>query len=155
MHLWGEKDVDWKGINDAAEYIGESLRWWRVPVTTYKEKYGTVRVYCGLGLWDLHQLTHPGYVYNQWPEWAWKLQFTWPAKILVFVLNGFFCPAHRIVYRYYYWRARRKWPHLAEEIYRGCDHHELLGARIAKVGKSNIIWWPEWDEEPTEENPYG
>ena len=47
MHEWGDKDVDWDGINDAAEFIADRLtdhfeHW----VQQYKEKYGTVRVYC-------------------------------------------------------------------------------------------------------------
>ena len=90
MHYWGDKDVDWDGINDAAAFIGQGLRrWGRVDVTTYKEKYGMVCVYCTLGLTSLHQLTHPGYCFCQWPEWAWKLQFTWFAKLLVRALNLF------------------------------------------------------------------
>jgi len=41
MHSWGDEGVDWKGINEAARYIGVNLRrWGRVGVTQYKEKYG-------------------------------------------------------------------------------------------------------------------
>ena len=85
MHVWGDKDVDWQGIDDAASYIGDGLRFWgRVSVSQYKEKYGTVRVYCSLGLWDWHQLTHPGYAFNQWPKWLWPLNFKgqWLMRLL-------------------------------------------------------------------------
>ena len=46
FHHWGDKGVDWAGINDAAEYIGTSLERWGVCVHQYKEKFGTIRVYC-------------------------------------------------------------------------------------------------------------
>lgn len=136
MHLWGDPGVDWDGIDDAAEYIGENLRkWGRVNVTQYKEKYGMVRVYCYLGLGDLHQLTHPGYCYNQWPEWAWRAQFTCPAKFLVNFLNFFFFPYHKWLYRFLYKRALERanaphgkilFPHLREEILACADYGELL-----------------------------
>ena len=74
MHFWGDEDVDWKGIGDAAEYIGKGLRkWGRINVVQYKEKFGTVRVYCSLGIWSLHELTHPGHCYCRYPAWLWYL----------------------------------------------------------------------------------
>lgn len=47
MHTWGDKDVDWQGINDAADWIGEQLqshnKYWVYQV---KEKWGMAVVYC-------------------------------------------------------------------------------------------------------------
>lgn len=61
MHTWGDEGVDWDGINDAAEFIGTELkRRARIGVTQYKEKFGTVRVYCSLGWYNLHSIIYPG-----------------------------------------------------------------------------------------------
>lgn len=149
MHQWGNESVDWAGIDAAAEFIGQGLRrWGRINVNQWKEKYGTVRVYCSLGVSWWPQLTHPGYVYLQWPR---RLDFIsyprgwWnPFRWGLWLLNKIAVPYHVWLYRRYYQEARRRWPHLAQEIYRGCDYHELLGARVT----NHIIWWPEWDEEP-------
>jgi hypothetical protein len=152
MHLWGEEDVDWAGIDDAAAFIGEGLRWWRVDVRQYKEKFGTVRVYCTLGVTSLHQLTHPGHVYRRWKSgWWWKQDCCagWVKRLLT-VVNWVAVPLHKALYRWYYRRARARWPHLAQEISRGADFPELLGAKLKVTHPSGggIIWWPEWDEEP-------
>jgi hypothetical protein len=38
MHNWGDDGVDWNGINDAANFIGNSLLFWgRINVSQYKE----------------------------------------------------------------------------------------------------------------------
>lgn len=147
MHQWGDETVDWGGINAAAEYIGEGLRFWRVDIRDWKEKFGEVRIYCSLGLTWWPQLTHPGHVYNRWPR---RLDFiVYPGRWSPFswglrLANLAVVPFHVWLYRRYYRKARERWPHLAQEIYRGCDYHELLGARVT----DHIIWWPEWDEEP-------
>ena len=44
MHAWGEPGVDWVGISEAAEYIGDYLRKRGLAVLGVKEKYGEVRV---------------------------------------------------------------------------------------------------------------
>lgn len=126
MHYWGDEGVDWEGIDNAASYIGDGLRFWgRVSVQQYKEKYGTVRVYCSLGLHDWHQLTHPGYAYNQWPRWLWPLNFK--GEWLKRLLNRGVYPFHCWLYRRYYKEAVRRWPHLREEILSVADYDELLG----------------------------
>ena len=66
------------------------------------------------------------------------------AILLVRLLNVFVRPLHVWLCRRYYRRARERWPHLAEEIYRGADWPELLGAKVT----NHVIWWPEWDKEP-------
>jgi hypothetical protein len=127
MHLWGDKDVDWDGINDAADYIGLTLRKWRVPVRGWKEKYGTVRVECDLGWASLHDITHPGHCYMRYRSkllialsnamsraWWWRPVFHLSRTI------------HKRVYRRVYRNAVRRWPHLAREILDMADHQELL-----------------------------
>jgi hypothetical protein len=125
MHFWGEPGVDWAGISAAAEYIGLGLRrWGRVSVTDYKEKYGSARCYLSLGLHDWHQLTHPGYVYRQWPGWLWPLNFR--GRWLLRLLNCVVLPYHIWLYRRYYRKAVERWPHLREEILCAADYPKLL-----------------------------
>lgn len=53
MHTWGQLDSQGRDIccrvGDAAEYIGSWLRKWARIDLTWKEKYGTVRIYCSFG----------------------------------------------------------------------------------------------------------
>jgi len=60
MHCWGDENVDWKGIDDSVHYIGRGLvKWGRMSVHQYKEKFGTVRIYMGgLGFHSLKKSFH-------------------------------------------------------------------------------------------------
>ena len=137
MHQYGDENVDWKGINDAAEYIGLGLlKWGRLDVRQWKEKFGTVRVYCSFGINSWNQLTHPGDVFYRWPRWTWRFQQS-PGWFFV-LLNKLVVPYQKWLYRHFYAYALLRWPHLAKEILKGCDYHELLGAEII----DQTIWWP-------------
>lgn len=149
MHSWSDRDVDWGGINDAARFIALRLRFWRVDVRDYKEKWGTVRVYCSLGIGWWPQLTHPGHVFLRWPRCldfiAYGSYKKWsPLYWLLRLLNLVVVPFHKWLYVSTYAAARKRWPHLAQEIYRCADYYELLGAEVDET--SGIIWWPEWDQ---------
>lgn len=134
MHSWGDPGIDWKGIGDAAWFIADNLRkWGRVPVRDWKEKYGTVRVYCNFGWTQLHDITHPGYVYARYPQWLWSLDIWYFSKIIS-LLNLVVIPYQQWLYTYLYGRAIRKWPHLRLEILAGADWSELL----SKYGVHNI-----------------
>jgi hypothetical protein len=150
MHQWGDEDVDWKGIDDAGRYIAKNLLWWRVDVRDWKEKFGTIRVYCSLGIGWWPQLTHPGHVYNRWPRWLDFIAYggynRWnPLYWALRGINVVAVPLHVWVYKRYYRKACEKWPHLKQEILRCADFHELLGAKVTY----QTIWWPEFDKEPT------
>jgi hypothetical protein len=147
MHTWGEENVDWAGINDAAQFIAKRLQYWRVDVRDWKEKYGTVRIYCSFGLRWWQSLTHPGHVWLRWPRWLNFVNYPTPRSPFYWLLrlvNYAIVPFHVWLYKRTYLEARRRWPHLAQEIYRGSDYSELLGARVTNY----YIWWPEWDKEP-------
>jgi len=126
MHDWSDKSVDFNGIDKAAEYIGLNLiKWGRVNVRQYKEKFGTVRVYCSFGWYQLFNVTHPGYHYNRYPIWLWNLDCLWLSKIFP-LLNFIIVPLQEKLYTYCYRRAIKKWPHLRKEILSGADYSELL-----------------------------
>lgn len=121
MHNWGDKDVDWDGINYSAHYIGSNLRrFGRVSATQYKEKFGTVRVYINkFGVRTLHDITHPGYV-------AYQYKFA-DTKIIPDWINiNVIIPYHKFLYRYLYKKMVNKYPHLREEILCCADYNELL-----------------------------
>lgn len=126
MHRWGDTDVDWKGVSEAACFIGVRLRRWaRINVCQYKEKWGQVRVYCSLGWCQIHDITHPGHAYNRYPKWLWKLDCKygfWIARLL----NWAVVPFHKWFYRQTYKKAVKRWPHLKDEILCCADYDELL-----------------------------
>lgn len=129
MHDWSEKDVDWAGISEAAEYIGLGLRkWGRMEVRDYKEKYGTVRVYCSFGWQSLHSVTHPGWAYIQYKRNSllWFLEWNRVVRKCIQSLNCLVIPFHVWLYRKFYRNAIRKWPHLRLEILSGADYSKLL-----------------------------
>lgn len=126
MHSWGKEGVDWKGISDAATYIDKQLRTYaRINVSQSKEKFGTVRVYCNFGWYNLHSITHPGYHYTQYPKWLANLdnRYLWQ---VVSLLNPIVVPFHERFYRKTYRRAIHKWPHLRQEILSGASYSDLL-----------------------------
>jgi hypothetical protein len=86
MHNWGDEKVDWEGIEDSAEFIGLNLRkWGRIGVRQYKEKFGTVRVYCHLGWSSFHDITHPGHCFSRYPKWLWCLDINYGTKFVPFL----------------------------------------------------------------------
>jgi hypothetical protein len=120
MHNWGDARVDWRGIDEAASYIGENCRkWGRIGVSQYKEKYGTVRVYCHFGFYDLSSLIYPGYhYYPKWTKWMRYVPISW--------LNRLIVPIQTRIYRHFYKQAVKKWPHLTDEILCAADWDEYL-----------------------------
>tara|TARA_Y100000310_G_scaffold287022_1_gene311662 strand:+ start:31 stop:423 length:393 start_codon:yes stop_codon:yes gene_type:complete len=124
-HNWSDESVDWSGIHKAAQYIGRRLLKWRIGVRQYKEKWGTVRVYCSLGCYRLHDLTHPGHCFSRYPKWLWRFDIRYGGYIM-WPLNQVLLPLHRWIYRNTYKKAVQKWPHLREEILCAADWDELL-----------------------------
>lgn len=149
MHNWGQEDVDWNGISDAAEYIGLNLRrWGRVGMSQWKEKWGTVRVYCSFGWYQLHSITHPGWVRSVYPQWLWWLDCHYLSRV-VGLLNPIVCWLQARLYTYLYGRALRKWPHLRLEILSGADYPELLqkyGVHLVRDSKNGYTIHIDWHE---------
>lgn len=121
MHRWGDKDFHyWKEVNDAAEYIAKfCLKWSRMRVTGWKEKYGTVRVYCSFGWYQLGELFFPTSVFCRGPKILWRIYIPrW--------VNALIIPYHQWIYRIAYKKAIKKWPMIREEILSSADWNELL-----------------------------
>lgn len=126
MHIWGDEDFDWVGLNKAIRFIETNLvRWGRIGVHQAKEKFGTARIYCSLGWHQFHSITHTGHCFNRYPKWLWNLDCDYGSKIVGF-LFGWVVHYHAWLYRTVYWMAVKKWPHLKEEILSCADYNELL-----------------------------
>lgn len=143
MHDWSEESVDWEGINAAASYIGLWLRKWaRMQVRDYKEKYGTVRVYCSFGWNEFHDIVYPGY--------CWYRQY-WPVALDHFLsyktplmrwINLLVYPIHKYLYVWRYKKAVQKWPHLYREIVSAADWGKLFEGKIP--GYKHSDFWEEF-----------
>lgn len=125
MHDWSEKDFDWKGLDEAIYYLQKNLLKGRIQVRQAKEKFGQARIYCNLGLYQFHCITHPGHCFSRYPKWLWKWDCVVGTKI-VRCFNWLVIPFHKWLYRKVYSNAVKKWPHLKEEILCCADYDELL-----------------------------
>jgi hypothetical protein len=131
MHTWGD-DFDFSGVENAAEFIAEYIaKYGRIIVMQYKEKFGTVRVYCSVGFNCFYSLLNPRKIYIN-PKWPYLLDL----KISAFLsplMNFVLRPLQKYVYRRAYKLAIKKYPHLKEEILYSCDYPEFLGGLIEKA----------------------
>lgn len=127
MHDWSDETFDWEGLDKAVSFIHANLlRFGRIGVRQSKEKFGTARIYCSLGFNQLHDITHPGYVYSRYPKWLWTWDIYVGSRIIPFLFNWFIVPWQKLVYRKVYQEACKKWPHLEEEICCCADFRKLL-----------------------------
>ncbi len=127
MHYWGDGFPYFADVENVASEIGQFLRkWGRISVTQTKEKYGTARVYCHFGWYQLHSITHPGYVYSRFPDWLWRLDCRVLSRLIAPLSRHIVVPFHTWLYRLAYKRALKKYPHIREEILDGADWSELL-----------------------------
>ncbi len=128
MHCWGDKDFSdeqFNQVNNVAAYIGTNLRrYFLIGVRQYKEKFGTVRVYCDLGFSCFHSIFYPGYCWiHPWWPYSFDLKVS---QYIMPLINAVMIPIQKIGYRYTYKRAIKLWPEFKEEILYCADYPELL-----------------------------
>lgn len=127
MHYWGDKSFDWKGLDEAIDFIDNNLvKWGRINVSQSKEKFGTARIYCQLGWYQFLNITHPRSCFNRYPQWLWDIDCKIGTSIVPILFNWFIVPYQKWVYRTIYKKACEKYPHLIEEICCMADYIELL-----------------------------
>lgn len=128
MHYWGDEGVDWEGISDAADFLGDyCCKWGRFGGDT-KEKFGRACFYARFGL-SLHQLIYPRFVYfkhRDFPDWLWKWDIYYISPVLNKLFGKPWAKYQEFIYRKAYEKALAKWPHLKKEILYGADYPELL-----------------------------
>ena len=148
MHDWEDENVDWGGINDAGDYIGLWLRrWTRMNVSTIKEKFGTLRIYCSFG-WDtFYSIAYPGYMHVK-PWWPYKLDLLVCRNTPIMrILSSVASVMQARAYAWRYKKAVQKWPHLYKEIVCGADWGELFEGTVPGYKHSNF--WTEVKSENT------
>lgn len=125
MHDWSEEEFDWAGLNDAGHFIGDWLRTWvRMEIRDVKEKFGTLRIYCGFGWQNIYAIWRPGYMWvHKW--WPYRLDSA-VSRVIMPLLNKVVVPMQARAYRTRYELAVERWPHLKQEILCCADYPELL-----------------------------
>ena len=113
FHVWGEKDFDWdslyKAINEGT-WLMKKLG--RIGVHS-KEKYGTARWSLYLFDGSLHSITHPGYVYSQYPKWLWSLNCKYKLpKLLRKPIQAYQVLVIKLTFLY----LCKRYPHIIDEI---------------------------------------
>jgi len=142
MHDWSEESFDWKGLDDAGWFIGGWLvRWARLSVFQIKEKFGTLRIYCGFGWSSFYSIYRPRHCWIS-PWWPRRLDLV-VSKYLMPVLNKVVIPIQKKLYRYRYKKAVQKWPHLKLEILISADYGELLNGL---AGYNYADYWEKINE---------
>lgn len=112
-------------VHEAAEFIGKRLLKARIPVSDYKEKWGTVRVYCSFEWWSFHDLVYPGYAFNRFPRWLSWLDWVLLSSIVQY-LSNWASPLQIKWYRSTYKKALEKFPDLRDAILESADWPEHL-----------------------------
>lgn len=128
---------------EAAYYIGHNLKkYGRVRVSQWKSKYGTVRVYCSFGFFELfHGIFYPGYAYLQFPKWFIPIDY-WLGEHISPYINKLIVPYQKWLYRYLYRKANDKWPELGDRLLEHADWDELLVGIPNKAESKTIDDYP-------------
>lgn len=134
FHDWSDEDFDWKALNSAI-YQGTWLmsKLGRIGVHS-KEKYGLARWDLSLFNGHLHDLTHPGYVYSQYPKWLWSFDIEYrPLRFLTWLIRPYQALVVKLTFLYLWY----KFPHIRPEVFSDAPR-ELL---FKKHGKFAASFW--------------
>ncbi len=120
-HIWGDPDFDWAALDAAGYYIKRRCKQFaRVGVWT-KEKYGTLRVSTTCAFFSeygfINNVFYPGYVRYMFPKWFRQYIDRPTGKFLRCI--GILSLTQRYqeaVLKFFWKRAAKKWPQVAEEI---------------------------------------
>lgn len=117
-------------LENIAHDIGTKLaRYGRIGVRQTKEKYGSVRVYCGFGVDSLHSLLYPrrAYKHSEYPDWLWSVDMKYISQAAP-LINALLIPYQEVVYKLVYRLAIIKHPDQINAIVSGADYSELIDA---------------------------
>jgi len=126
MHSWGDGFPYFREVGEAADFIGDfCIKYGRIPVRQTKEKFGTVRVYSGWGIYNLYWFFRPHYVYYRWPRYIRDLDDAVFARLFRF-FNKPIYTYQSYIYRLAYKKTIEKYPMIKKEILCSADWPELL-----------------------------
>ncbi len=120
MHLWGD-EFDWKSLDEASYYLQDRCRQFaRLGIWT-KEKYGTLRVSTTCAYFTdydfIHHIFYPGHAYYRLPKWF-RVYIDRPVSRVLGKIGVIYLiqKYQHYILKYFWKRAAKKWPHIAEEI---------------------------------------
>lgn len=138
-HVWGDKDFDWKALDNAINDVYRLRKWGRLG-GQLKEKYGTLRWYVKFAYpMSLHNLIYPGYCYSQFPKWLWTFDCLYLSKVLDFCFGKVFRWYQYQVYNLIYQYLIKKYPHIRAEILMQADYLELIKGVTREDGKKTHV----------------
>jgi hypothetical protein len=131
-HYWGDESFDWDSLYKAEEELNLIMtKYARLGVHS-KEKYGTLRFSIYFCDGNLHSITHPGYVYSQYPKWLWVFDVQYrPLRFVAPVIRFW----QKLVLQYAFTVVCAKYPHLIKEILQDAPNgilspdHEIIRAK--------------------------
>lgn len=142
FHKWGDEDFDWNSLYNAEEEIRSILKLARIGVHS-KEKYGTLHWNLFLCDGSMHSITHPGHVYNRYPDFLWKFDVrNKPLRFIAPVIR--FIQKQVIAYAFHVVCA--KYPHIVDEIIVNTQYELLPHTLALKVPKMWMNYCQHCDE---------
>jgi hypothetical protein len=122
VHTWGSEDVDWDTLWELSSSIPRDLRRWGRIAVHGKEKFGTLRLDLLFFGFTLHGFIFPGYMYKhpRFPEFLFAIDLQLQ-EFYDKVINPWYIPCQKWVYKKVLSRAVRKHPHLTAEILADTD----------------------------------
>ena len=131
-HFWGDENFDWDSLYKALDqgtWLMSKIG--RIGVHS-KEKFGSLRWDLSLFNGHLHDLTHPGYVYSQYPKWLWSFDVEYrPLRFLTWLIQ----PYQSLVVKFTFLYLWYKFPHIRPEVFSDAPR-ELLLKKHAKFAAS-------------------
>lgn len=126
-HIWGDETFDWGSLNKTIDETTDTCRKWGRIGMHSKEKWGCFRDQLYPFDGNFHSITHPGYVYCQYPKWLWHLDCDYGRYITKWTgLGAVIRWWQRQVYNYAIQRACKRYPHIIDEIVSDLDGYEWV-----------------------------
>lgn len=127
MHKWGDKNFDWNALDNAGRDLNFIFKTFGRIGLHWKEKWGCLRTSTYFFDGSLHSLTHPSYVYSQYPKWLWTFNVYYSRYFfkytgLLFLIRHW----QYIVYTLGYTYICIKYLHIVNEIMHDAENYELL-----------------------------
>ncbi len=130
-HDWSDKTFDWDSLYKAESLGNKIFRFFRIGVHS-KEKFGSLRWSFYLFNGSMHSITHPGYVYSQYPKWLWSFDCKYkPLRFLKPIITPLQCLVIRLTFSYLCY----KFPTVIDEIISDAPRNLLSKKLRIRAGK--------------------
>lgn len=132
-HEWGDKDFDWKALNEACGFFQRNLQRWARLFCLTKEKYGTLRLeWFDFGLHGVLGLINPRIMMWRGSNWVYITNDKITAITRKIGLSWLFWQYQRLIFNILTVIAVKKWSHISAEIVDEYEFEEIL-YKITKI----------------------